>query len=896
MKWATLFFTICLGVWSAEAETLSESERLFAGVVEPLLSQKCGGCHGAEAEKLKGGYDLRDREGAFRGGESGEPAIVEGAPERSGLMEAILRGDPDTAMPPKDSEALTPEEIGAMRRWITLGAVWLAPSELSRVRDTMAAESTSSGHSVKTSGGVTEAWTRRTYQSEDLWAFQPLIRPDIPRSEGRSADANSHPVDAFIDRKLSEEGLKPVPEAERRTLIRRASYGLTGLPPSVEEIRRFEADARANAYERMIDRLLESPRYGEHWGRKWLDVVRYADSAGFSNDFARVSAWRYRDYVIRSFNEDKPYDQMALEQIAGDELDPSNPEYRIATGFLRMGPWEHTGMSVKEVTRQQFLDDVTNSVGVTFLGQELACAKCHDHKFDPIPTRDYYRIFSCFTPVQFADVRAPFLPEENTSGLEAHRDRIQRLIDEGGVDTLETLPSEEKPGVALDAESQTKGIAKVNRKRSAFLNRELTRAEPTAFGVYSGPDRDYRSNKISNPPPESIDWEAAERPDDRILTSGSVETPGESVTPGALSVVASLGGNAGEITKAIVGRRRDLAEWIADPENPLTARVMVNRIWQGHFGRGLAANPNNFGKMGGKPTHPELLDYLALRFMESGWSVKAMHRLIMTSAAYRRTSVGVDAALVEMDPENKWLARFSSRRLEAEELRDSLLMATDELNLEMGGIPVRPEIHIEVAMRPRHIMGSVGPAYQPNPQPEDRHRRGIYAERIRTLRDPLMEVFNQPGFDTSSERRDSSTVTPQSLTLLNSRYTNSRARVLGIRIAKETSELGAQVRRAWEAVYGRRPDTFELERGKQHIEGLREALVGTDVERVELPSYVVREMVEEMTGLNFYWVERLDQHAKYVPDYRVEDLSVEARALADLILVLFNSNEFLYID
>jgi len=879
---------------SADAEeTLQEeAERLFAVEVFPLLKTKCFVCHGDDPQDLQGDFDLRSRQVAIKGGESEEAAIVPGNAEESSLYLAVKWEELE--MPPKENDRLTSAQIESIRKWIDGGAPW--PKE-SRRKELVASWTPTDGVVVKTSGGLSEDWTNRRYKLEDLWAYQPVVKPEVPRQHAAGSD---NPVDAFINRKLAAAGIKPVVRADKRTLIRRAIYDLTGLPPTPEAIAEFLSDDSSTAFRDLVEQLLESPRYGEQWGKHWLDVVRYADTGGFSNDFVRPNAWRYRDYVIRAFNSDKPYDEFIREQIAGDELDPANVENLIAVGFLRMGPWEHTSMSVEAVTRQQFLDDITNSVGVTFLGQALQCAKCHDHKFDPIPNRDYYRLQSVFAPLQFVDRAAPHLLVENTKGFEEGKERITRLLAIEGVRNLRTISKELWPVDTFDMDSETEGLVKVNKKRKEALAFELNRFEPLAFSVYNGPSRPYVSNIPLHAMPSSDELEGTVA-DIHILGGGAIESPGEKVSPGVLSVAYGLNyrtnvARLASIRPTTHGRRTALADWIASTDNPLTARVMVNRIWQYHFGKALAANSNNFGQTGKKPTHPELLDYLATYFVEHDWSVKAMHRLIMLSDAYQRG--GKHAQLdqvLQNDPGNDLLSFFSPRRLTAEELRDSMLFISKELNLEMGGVPARPEINMEVAMQPRHIMGSVAPAYQPMQTPSERNRRTVYAERIRTLRDPMLEVFNQPGLDASCESRDTAVTAPQVFSLFNSQSSNDRALAMARRLETETDGLERQIDRAFHITLGRAPSSIELSRCLEHVSKLTKHHQGQSPARVQLPTYVVREMVEEMTGLTFYWIEDLDVFQNYVSDLKAWNVEPATRALADVCLVLFNSNEFIYV-
>jgi len=868
--------------------SVEQAELLFVRQIQPLFVAKCGGCHGKDAKELKGGFDMRDRRGLLTGGESEEPAIVPGKPDSSPLFKAILWED-GLEMPPKENDRLTKQQMELVRVWIAHQAPWPNATRQKELLKKVVATS-ADGVIVKTSGGQSPSWTNRLYRPEDLWAYQPIRDPKVPWEYlGKLTVNNRNPIDAFIERKLSAAGLPSTKLADRRTFIRRATFDLTGLPPTPQQIKAFLAGTWDEAIDSLLNRLLSSPRYGEQWGKHWLDVVRYADSSGFANDYARPNAWRYRDYVIRSFNNDKPYDQFIREQIAGDEIDAKNTENLIAVGFLRMGPWEHTSMSVDAVTRQHFLDDVTNSVGVTFLGHELRCAKCHDHKFDPIPTLDYYRIQAVFAPVQFADRGAAYLPHENSKSLQDVEARMQRLIAKGGVRSIKTLPAEARPVNEYDLDTESKGHAKVNRKRSGILKRGLKAAKPLAFSVYSGQQRRFQSRTVVNKPGRI----GGVAPATHVLKGGSIETPGAQVAPGILSTASFT--TKSDLTSNTIGRRREFARWVASPKNPLTARVMVNRIWQYHFGRGLAGNPNNFGKTGQKPTHPELLDLLASYFIKNDWSIKKLHRLIMTSNTFRRSGGPVPDKAAEVDPDNKLLSHFKPRRLAAEELRDSMLAISGELNLEMGGFPNHPAINMEIAMQPRHVMGSVAMAYQPSRTPQERHRRTVYAERIRTLRDPMLEVFNQPNLDVSCEARDVATTTPQVFTLFNGQNSYDRAIAMAVRIEKTKKTVANQIELMFQLAFGRDATPDEIEVCSAHIAKMTKHHEKNPSVKVEPPKYVVRQMVEELTGLNFYWVEDLDIYQDYVPDQNSWDVELATRALADVCLVVFNSNEFMYV-
>lgn len=952
---------------AAATAPADDAETLFVRRVWPLLKEKCLACHGDDPAKLKGGLDLRSRAETLLGGDSAKPALVPGAPDSSPLLLAALRTHADwEPMPPKENDALTSAQLDLLRRWIAGGAPWPDAAKQKAIAAANAARwSAEDGIIVATSGGLSDDWTHRRYQPDGLWAYQPVRKPAVP------APAAPHPVDAFLAAALPP-GLPVAPPAAARTFLRRITFGLTGLPPTPEELAAFERDHTRDpsaAVAAAVDRLLASPHYGERMAQHWLDVVRYADTAGFANDYDRGNAWRYRDYVVRAFNADLPYDRFIREQIAGDELAarpasapapaaqpspalPATPDSQllVATGFLRMGPWELTGMEVAKVARQRFLDDVTNAVGETFLAHSLQCARCHDHKFDPIPTRDYYSLQAVFATTQLAERAAPFSPEENTAGFDEkkylelrreeylatlrrldaqllesaeawyrekqldpaawraaveqartqERGKKQRRDFEGvfaaarTILTRQKVPEEQFPPKLVGFTPQDYGDERVARKGLERLRWELERYEPFALSVYNGRTPELRSvNAPLRMPADRLT--AGELEDTCILTGGDPFALGAKVAPGVLSVLASV--QKTPIPTEPEGRRRALADWIASPANPLTARTIVNRVWLWHFGQPLAGNPNNFGSTGKKPTHPALLDWLAATFVESGWSFKTLHRLILTSAAYGRASAHPDRALLAAkDPAGTAYAAFPPRRLTAEELRDAQLAATGELNRTLGGIPARPEINPEAALQPRQVMGTFAAAWTPHPLPAQRHRRSLYALKIRGLPDPAMEVFNQPTPDFSCERRDASTVTPQVFSLFNSDASHARALALAARVTRETTSDTDALRRAFLLTLGRAPAAAELERCLAHWRDLAPLAAAPPPARPAPPRQIRRDAVEENTGEKFSFTETLHAAADFVPDLQPADVPAKVRALADVCLVLFNLNEFAYVD
>ncbi len=930
LKWRTgawfcsVFFGVAflLSGLAGGAEAVLDAEeasRLFSTKVYPVLESKCFPCHGED--KQKSDLDLRSLDRVLLGGESGAAVLVPGGPGESLLYTAVTWQDPDLEMPPKENDRLTAEQIGYIKQWIAAGAPWPEESARQALQEAEWAQGANAdGVQVRTSGGQSEEWTYRRYKPEDLWAFQP-VRRDIEVPGGPE-----HPVDGFVDAKLAGAGLRRAPKADRRTLIRRASYDLTGLPPAQEEVAAFVDDASPRAWENLIERLLASPRYGEQWGRHWLDVVRYADTSGYANDWERSNAWRYRDYVIRSFNSDKPYDEFILEQLAGDELAPGDPEKRVATGFLRMGPWEHTGMVRAAVSRQQYLDDVVNGVGQSFLSIPLRCAKCHDHKFDPIPTRDYYRIMACFDTTQPVEMEVPYFEDENLAGMEEGKARIAKLLSwaqadlkaiaekeeqaarawsaERGVeyvkrDKAKDLPEDQKPPRFIGLDYYDQGFQRLRKQDARIWGRRLERYKPMAQTVFNGPGLTQQSAKLRVPDPAKS--KAKEMPKMHVYAGGSVFAPAEPVAPGALSAVPVQTGSAQPAEtppwpEKMGGRRTALAHWIADEANPLTVRSIVNRVWQYHFGKAIAQNANNFGMTGKKPTHPELLDWLAANFVDGGWSIKALHRLIMTSETYQMAVAHPDRALcAAQDPNNDLLAFFRPRRLAAEELRDSMLAASGELTLAMGGLPAFPEINIEVALQPRMLQGSLAPAYQPSRTPGERNRRSIYAYRGRGQANPLLEVFNQPNPNESCERRDSSSVTPQVFTLMNSDVATARSIAMALRVEKEAAGLEARIVRAIALALGRKAMPEETALLVAHAGEMVSYHRAHPPGPVYPPTEVTRSVVEEMSGVSFDYVERLDRYEDYVRDTQAWDVTPETRALADVCLTLFNSNEFAYV-
>ena len=918
---ATLIFS---SASFADGKAIDEKvEREFTLKVLPVLKDKCFGCHGNDANDIKGDYSMLTRDLMLAGGESGDPAIVPNHSDEGTLLPAIAWEDYE--MPPKENDRLTESQIELVKSWVENGAPW--PSEEKQkqfIEEEKKLISTDAGDIMPTSGGLADDWTYRRYKPEDMWAFRPVHKVEIP--------TNQNAVDFLINKKLDEAKVKPAEQADPLTLIRRASFDLTGLPPTPTEIANFKTawdQDTDKAWSDLVDRLLASPHYGERWGQHWLDVARYSDTAGYSNDYERSNTWRYRDYVIRSFNDNKPYNEFIVEQVAGDELweqqdeEERDPELLVATSFLRMGAWDPAMVKAPEA-RQLYLDDVVNSVGQTFLATTMRCCKCHDHKFDPIPTKDYYRMYAAFAATQVAERPAEFTDTENQDGFDESKATVERLLkfakakvkelvdkreaaarkwyEEHDKEYVEhnkrkDLPDEEKPPRHAGLDHIDQGRLKVREQDVWIWNRRLERYQAMAQSVYNGPDPKFlNARKLRLPKNIKDDVQVVSY----IFTGGSIEAPGDKVKPGVMSALG-VPINESETDPYVIdddvnGRRLAVANWIADPQNPLTARAFVNRIWQQHFGKAIAGNPNSFGAKGAKPTHPELLDWLAADFVDNGWTTKRIHKLIMMSSAYRQASSHKEMdEILTNDPNNDLLAYFPTKRLTAEEVRDAMLKITGELNPAVGGLPIMPEINMEVALQPRMIQFSLAPAYQPSPTPAERNRRSIYAYRVRGQADPFLEVFNQPNPNESCEVRDVAAVSPQAFTLMNSDLMSDRAIAFALRIGGEGDSIAEQIELAFKYAFGRMPSDDETSRLTKYLQKMQDYHKANQPQPTVYPTKITRSVVEEFSGKPFEYEEILPIFEDYTPDKKPADVDADTRALADLCLMLFNSNEFLYV-
>ncbi|WP_193211526.1 PSD1 and planctomycete cytochrome C domain-containing protein [Luteolibacter marinus] len=971
-----------IGIAASSGAVESDGVQFFREEVKPILEQNCFKCHGGLDEKgtpkVRGGLQLISRRGLLQGGDHGA-VFDEAEPDRSLLLRAVSYEDENLQMPPRGKLADSDRE--KLRRWLSMGAPW-TPEDAERlveVHDPLA--------------GVTVV----NEKTRSHWSYRPMVRVEPPVSS--DPEWNLNPVDAFIRAKLDEQGLVPVGEAPRAVLLRRLSYDLTGLPPTLAEIRDFEADGSPDAWKRQVDRLLGSSAYGEKWGRHWLDLVRYAESNGFERDNDKPYVWRYRDYVIHSFNEDKPYDRFVAEQIAGDELPDKTVDSQVATGMLRLMAWDDDPADPVQ-NYHDVLDDNVRTVTEGFLGFTAGCARCHDHKGDPIPQTDYYRFAAFFRGIepmgrggrQTKVIETPELVEARDLQLESlsmEEEGIRRQMD-----AIEETAFESVSRTRSDIAERVTKLTPMSRwlitdgrlrptiwhyteeypgdqwSRVGFrAEQEGWRQGPAGFGtaapgvqartVWTGPEiwlqttfgleslpkslllhlyhdnaieiylngqpvlhregwsteyakipapaafmaalqtgrnvlavhvsQDFggqffdlgieidaitRSDIVLNPEFGSVG--AAEReayrlasermeeirelrssagveamviterkeiPPTHVMIRGNAHSEGEVVVPGYPAIWggedASIPPESGDASSS--GRRLALAEWLTRPDNPRTARVMVNRIWQHHFGRGICPTPNDFGFLGMPATHPELLDWLATEFVARGWSMKAMHRLILNSKAYRMASSSKPANAA-VDPDNNLFWRFNPRRLAAEELRDSILTVTGELNPEMGGPSVFVPMPEEVLATSSTKEGKWG--FSP---PDQANRRSIYVKIKRSLLPPMLTDFDFAEVDNPCPVRFTTTVPTQALAMLNSEFIHDKAAALAARLQAECpDDLHAQVVRAFELVLTREPEEIEIIRALTLIHTLKaegQLTPGDALQRFALAMFNLNEFI-----------------------------------------------------
>lgn len=775
-----------------------EQERFFEAKIRPVLVEACLKCHGDK--KQSGGLRLDSRSALLAGGDTG-PAIVPGDAGKSLLIKAISHAG-ELKMPP--SKKLPREKIDDLTRWIAQGAPWPGTD-----RET---------------GPVRKVGLQVTDRDRQHWAFRPVQRPAVPAVKTPSWVRN--PIDAFILSRLEAKGLKPASPASRQELVRRVYYDLTGLPPTPAEVQDFLGDTRPDAWERLIDRLLASPRYGEKWARHWLDLVRYADTNSYERDNPKPNSWRFRDFVIRSFNADKPYDRFLIEQLAGDELPSPDADCLIATGYYRLGIWDDEPTD-PVLAKYDGLDDIVATTGHVFLGLTLDCARCHDHKIDPIPQKDYYSFLAFFHNINHyrnggpTDERPLFFTEQEraehdrqTRELRQKQDQIQAALTSIEQEFTTRLRKERRGKADTTIlEGDVRLLIRLHGERLLGVQ-EVER--------YNRLRSDLEAQKRRGVPVQRalcVTEAGRQAPDTCILIRGNPHARGDKVAPAFPQVLSTTPPVIPEppADARSTGRRLVLAKWIASPDHPLTARVMVNRIWHWHFGRGLVRSVSNFGFQGDKPTHPELLDWLASEFVRQGWSMKAMHRLILTSSAYQMSSRG-DAQSLAADPTSDSLWRFDMRRLTAEEIRDSILAVTGSLRFRMYGPGIYPEIPREV------LQGQSMPGKGWGKSPvEEQHRRSVYIHIKRSLLVPILESHDAPETDRSAPIRFATTQPTQALGLLNGDFMNSQAVALAQRIRREAGpELKNQVRLALNLVTQRTPGEDEIRRCLRLIAELKE--------------------------------------------------------------------------
>jgi hypothetical protein len=731
---------------TASAADDRAASAFFESRIRPVLVEKCHQCHSNNSPKPKGGLLLDTREGIRKGGNSG-PAVVPGDLDASLVYQAISGSDGVDPMPPKGK--LPAAVVADFRQWIKMGA----PDPR---------EGPASAAAIAITGGRS-AGVRSPSQSDDWWSLRPLAKPAVPKLDSGSAARARTPVDAFVLAKLKEHGLHPSAEADRRALIRRLFFDLIGLPPGPGEVERFLNDDAPGAYERLVDRLLASPHYGERWARHWMDVVHFAETHGNDQDRIRPNAWPYRDYLIASFNRDTPFGRFAQEQIAADALYPDEPRLTVALGMIAAGPWDESSLrDIRDDSIDRQIgyyidrDDMVATVISTFSSVTIQCARCHEHKFDPISQDDYYSLQAVFAGVDKA---------ERGYDAEPAIGRLRRVL----------------TGEIKQAEPHDPALA-------GWLKAELAALPPQnlvfAAAAEFAPDASHK-------PP------GAPRPV-HVLRRGDIQQPGKVAVPGTLSCVAGLQARfairPGDGESA---RRAALARWIVDPKNPLTWRSIVNRVWHYHFGRGLVATPNDFGRMGANPSHPELLDWLAATFLESGGSIKALHRLIVSSAVYRQSSQS-DPKQAAQDGDNRLLWRQNRHRLDAESIHDAMLALAGRLDQTMGGPSVK-QFHLSPGVHVTPVVDYV-PYDWESP---GAGRRSVYRFVFRTLPDPFFDTLDSADASQLTAVRNESTTALQALALLNNPFVICQCEHMARRLEVLAPDVPGRVRVLFAMAYGR---------------------------------------------------------------------------------------------
>lgn len=851
------------------------SATTFEAQVRPIFKTHCFQCHGEEPE-LQGNLDLRLVRLMKAGGDSG-PALQPGKPDDSPIVQRIASGE----MPPGKTK-LSANDAATIRRWVEQGAKTARPEPQN------------------------VAQAEFTEEERNFWSFQPVRRPATPRVK-RAAQVAT-PVDAFLLERLEREGLGFSPEADRTTLVRRAYLDLWGLPPTPEQVDAFVADKRPDAWERLIDALLASPHYGERWGRHWLDVAGYADSDGYGDkDIERPQAYRYRDYVIRSLNDDKPFDVFVQEQLAGDELasqslgdpSPADVDRVVATGFLRMGPDGTGDPEVDQaVARQEVIAETIKIVSTSLLGLSVGCAQCHSHRFDPISHVDYYRLRALFEPAYDATAwrspqqrlvslwnaderRRAEIVEEKLAKLAAERDRsIRRQLSPLLEKNLSTFPAAVRESIGPEirkavlerpAMTPATDAQKALFKKYPLLkltDADLRRSNPKQFAdelkVY---ESQVAAIKAEGPSPNlahALTEVPGRLPTTHLFLRGDFNQPAQAVDPGELTILTRGSKSVVPVDDPKLptsGRRLAYARHLTDGRHPLTARVLVNRLWLHHFGRGIVSTPGDFGAQGERPTHPELLDWLADEFVRGGWRIKPLHKLMMTSTAYRQSTLRT-RQLDRIDPENRLLGRASIRRLDAETIRDTVLSVAGTLNETMYGppLPVSPDsvgqvvIGVRVASRDGRVNKLKG---------GEGDRRSVYVQARRTMPLAMLEAFDAPTMAPNCEARSSSTVAPQSLLLMNNDFVIEQSERFAERVIREVDrDDGQRIRRAWRLALGVEP---------------------TDAQQMRAAQFMAEQQAR------FTDRPRTDAQARFAKD-------PAGQALASFCQFLISTNAFLYFD
>jgi len=775
----------------------AEQLAFFEREVKPILKVNCVVCHGGE-KKVQSNFDLTTRAAAIKGGENGVAVSLD-KPDESPLLEAINYGGLE--MPPKGK--LPQAQIDVLTKWVKWKLPWPEGD---------------AGVLIHRGPPPVDTAAR------NFWSFKLVVPPAVPAV--KNAAWVKTPLDAFILTKLEEKGLKPAPTADKATLLRRVYYSVTGLPPSPEAVAAFLADKSPAAYENVVEELLDSRHYGEHWGRHWLDLVRYAESNSFERDNPKPYVWRYRDYVIRSLNADKPYDQFIREQLAGDELDQVTADSIIATGYYRLGLWDDEPADPL-LAYYDGLDDILATTGQTFLGLTVNCARCHDHKLDPFPQRDYYKLLSFFHGVKHygdrsdqsvtaSSLRAIGNPDDQEKQRELIAAHEQKIAENDKQQReIEALVADKLPGGERDDFKSPGNRVRLMRKHIGEL---LTQEQ---FETYTR--LRFARSRLDRERPQASAQALAVKEDRQprdtfVLLRGNPLGKGDRVEPGFPSVLSAADAPPPQIPPRpdgadSAGRRRVLADWIASPSNPLTSRVIANRVFQYHFGRGIVRSSNNFGYQGTPPTHPELLDWLATEFTAGGMKLKSLHRLILLSSAFQMSGQ-VDPAAAKADPENELLSHFDLRRLSAEEIRDSILAACGNLNLKKEeGPSIYPEIPREVLAgqsMPGHNWG--------RSSPEEAASRSVFVHIKRSLAVPILAVFDAPDPDAPCPVRFTTTQPTQALGMINSSFLGSQARLFA-KLTKDNAgdKPEEQVAFVLHRVMQRKPTATEIDRGVKFI-------------------------------------------------------------------------------